>query len=36
MEIKIVENSKNIDCDLLVVNMFENQKTSNEFANKRD
>ena len=34
MEIKIVENSKNIDCDLLVVNMFENQKTSNEFANK--
>ena len=34
MEIKIVENSKNIDCDLLVVNMFENQITSNEFANK--
>ena len=34
MEIKVVENSKAINCDLLVVNMFEGEKTSCELANK--
>ena len=34
MEIKVVENSKSINCDLLVVSMFEGEKTSCELANK--
>lgn len=34
MEIKVVENSKSINCDLLVVSMFEGEKTSCELVNK--
>ena len=34
MEIKIVDNSKTIESDILVVNMFEGEKTSNELANE--
>ncbi|MCQ2739394.1 MAG: leucyl aminopeptidase [bacterium] len=34
MEIKVVENSKNIDADILVVSMFEGERTSSELANK--
>ena len=34
MEIKVVENSESINCDLLVVSMFEGEKTSCELANK--
>ena len=33
MEIKVVENSKNIESDILVVSMFEGEKTSSELAN---
>ena len=33
MEIKVVENSKNIESDILVVSMFESEKTSSELAN---
>jgi len=33
MEIKIVDNSKVIECDLLVVSMFEGEKTSSNIAN---
>ena len=34
MEIKVVENSKSINCDLLAVSMFEGEKTSCELANR--
>ena len=34
MEIKVVENVKAINSDLLVVSMFEGEKTSQELANK--
>ena len=34
MEIKVVENTKNIESDILVVNMFEGGKTSNDLANQ--
>ena len=33
MEIKVVQDSKSIDADILVINQFENEKTSNEMAN---
>ena len=33
MEIKIVDNSKVIECDLLVVSMFEGEKTTSNIAN---
>ncbi len=33
MEIKVVENSKNIESDILVISMFEGEKTSCELAN---
>lgn len=33
MEIKVIESTKNIECDLLVVNKFENEKTISELAN---
>ena len=33
MKIKVVENSKNIESDILVVSMFEGEKTSSELAN---
>lgn len=34
MEIKVVENAASIDADILVVNQFENEKTTNDLANK--
>ena len=34
MEIKVVENSKSINCDLLVVNKFEGENTTSDLANK--
>lgn len=34
MEIKVVQDVKSIDSDILVVNMFENEKTISELANK--
>ena len=34
MEIKIVENTKDIECDVLVVNKFEDELTSNPLINK--
>ena len=33
MEIKVVENAKAIEADILVVSMFEDEKTSVELAN---
>jgi leucyl aminopeptidase len=33
MEIRVVENSKSIECDLLVVNKFEESNTTNAIAN---
>jgi leucyl aminopeptidase len=33
MQINVVENSKSIECDLLVVNKFEKENTTSEFAN---
>ena len=33
MEIKIVDNVANLECDLLVVAMFEGEKTSQELIN---
>ena len=34
MEIKVVENACAIEADILVVNQFENEKTTNDLANK--
>ena len=34
MEIKLIQNPKSQECDILVVNMFENETTSEELANK--
>ncbi|MBR2525858.1 leucyl aminopeptidase [bacterium] len=34
MEIKIISDVKNQECDILVVNMFEGKETSNEIANE--
>ena len=34
MEIKVVENAASIEADILVVNQFEGEKTTNELANK--
>ena len=34
MEIKVVENAKDIECDVLVVNKFEDELTSNPLVNK--
>ena len=34
MEIKVVENTKSIETDILAVNMFEGGKTSNDLANQ--
>ena len=34
MEIKIIANPKEVACDVLVVNKFEGEKTSNDLANK--
>ena len=34
MEIKVIENTKEIESDILVVNMFEGGKTSNDLANQ--
>ena len=34
MEIKVVGNARDLECDVLVVNQFEGEKTSNELANK--
>ena len=34
MEIKVVFNTKEIDCDILIVNQFEGQLTSEEVANR--
>ncbi len=34
MEIKVVENSKTVESDILVVNLFEGEKTSSDLANE--
>ena len=34
MEITVVENVKTIEADILVIGMFEGEKTSNELADK--
>ncbi|MBR1775921.1 leucyl aminopeptidase [bacterium] len=34
MEIKVVENVKTIESDILIVNLFEGEKTSNDLANE--
>ena len=34
MEIKVVENAASVESDILVVNQFEGEKTSNDLANK--
>lgn len=34
MEIKVVDNTKTVESDILVVSMFEGEKTSNELANE--
>lgn len=34
MEIKVVQDAKSIEADILVVNKFEDENTSNELANK--
>ncbi len=34
MEIRVVENTKNIESDILVINMFEECQTSNDLANQ--
>lgn len=34
MEIKVVENAASVEADILVVNQFEGEKTTNELANK--
>ena len=34
MEIKVVENAASVEADILVVNQFEGEKTSNDLANK--
>lgn len=34
MEIKTVESAKSVECDLLVVNKYENEMSSSSFANK--
>ena len=34
MEIRVVENTKDIECDILVVNKFENENTTSDIANK--
>ena len=34
MEIKVVENAASMEADILVVNLFEGEKTSNDLANK--
>ena len=34
MEVKIVENTKDISCDVLIVNKFEGELTSNALINK--
>ena len=34
MEIKIIENSQNQECDVLVVNKFENENTTSNMANR--
>ena len=34
MEIRIIENTQHQECDVLVVNKFENEVTTSEIANK--
>ena len=34
MEIKVIENAANVEADILVVNQFEGEKTTNDLANK--
>lgn len=34
MDIKVIENSKDIECDVLIVNKFEDELTSNPLVNK--
>ena len=34
MEIKVVENVLTVEADILVVNQFEGEKTTNDLANK--
>ena len=34
MEIKVIQNTQNQECDILVVNKFETENTTNEIANK--
>ena len=34
MEIRVIDNTQNQECDVLVVNKFEGEKTTSEIANK--
>ena len=34
MEIKVIDNTKSVECDLLVVNKFEGENTTSNLANK--
>ena len=34
MEIKVIENARTVNSDILVVSMFEGEKTTNDFANE--
>ena len=34
MEVKIVDNAKDVQCDALIINKFEGESTSNELVNK--
>lgn len=34
MEIKVIDNTKSVECDLLVVNKFEGENTTSDLANK--
>lgn len=34
MDIKLVENTKNVECDVLIVNKFENEPTASPLVNK--
>ena len=34
MEFKIVENTKDVECDVLIINKFEGKNTSNPLVNR--
>lgn len=34
MEIRVIENARGIECDILIINKFENENTTSDLANK--